>query len=830
MQSMSQDLRTALRNLLRSPGRSLISVLVLGLAIGANSSMFSLVDTMLLSPLPIPEPEEITLVLQNDAEERNYGSISYPDYVDLRDSLRTFDGLAAHNLSMVAVGEGAQAQRGFVDIVSSNYFDTFEAPLARGRAFTAEEERRAGEWVAILSYQGWRRRGGTDDIVGSRIMINGTPTTIVGVAPRGFSGTSALLSPEIYMPLGLAAALGDSLGAAQSTTELDDRRNQQLLLVGRRSADASPALVSQDLERVSALLAEAHPGTNESLRFEAHAPSRISISTSPQQDDEIGIISTLLLSMSFIVLLVAGINLAALQDASNLARRREISTRLALGAEAARVVRWLLFETLLLALGGAVLGLAVATTVPRLLQESLARMAPFDVHLGSSVDWRIVVATLAFAVLASLLVGLLPALRAARADLVSDLKQTGEAPPSRRRRFGLARGDLPVAAQIAFSTVLLVCAGLFVLSTVRGSKVDPGFDTERQIIAEVDPGLAGYDPVQTAAAQERLRLAVAGLPDVRQVAFAGTTPFGMSSSGVGVASAEAAVGSDGQVETRAATFYAVSDEYFSTLEIPVVAGREFRASEPNPVAILDELMAERLFGRENALGRRIVLPDSSRLEGSAEVVGVVATVRDRLFTSEPQAHVYLPTARTPVTNTQMHIATRRAPDATLVSDVRSTLRQADAQVPVLLVKTFTDFLDGNFEIWTLRTGAQLFGAFALLALTLATAGVYGVQAYRVARSTREIGLRMALGASAGGTLARVLKNGLRVAVIGVAFGTVLAAAVSRLLDAVTVGVDALDPLVLGTTIAALLVVAALACLAPAIRAARLDPLEALRDS
>ncbi|MEM1250102.1 MAG: ADOP family duplicated permease [Acidobacteriota bacterium] len=830
MQPTLQDLRTAARNLLRSPSRSLVSILVLGLAIGANSSMFSLVDTLLLSPLPIPEPDRISLVLQNDVEERNYGSVSYPDYVDLRDAVQTFDGLAAHILSMVAVGEGADARRGFVDIVSSNYFDTFGVPLARGRTFTAEEETQAGEWVAILSYQSWQRRGGTDDVIGTRLLINGTPTTIVGVAPRGFSGTSTLLAPEIYMPLGLSAAVGDSLGSFRNADDLFDRRNRQLLLVGRRSASASEALVNEDLARVSALLAEAHPASNENLVYEAHPPSRISISTAPQEDDELGVLSGLLLSMSLIVLLVAGINLAALQDASNLARRREIGTRLALGAKASRVVRWLLFETLLLSMGGALLGLAVATTVPRLLETSLARMAPFDIYLRNSVDWRIVAATLAFAALASLLVGLFPALRATRADLVSDLKQGGDSSGSKRRRFGLARGDLPVAAQIAFSTVLLVCAGLFVLSTVRSASVDPGFDTETQIIAEVDPGLAGYDKEQVAVAQERLRDAVSRLPEVRQVAFAATTPFGMSSSGVAAADADATPNADGALPARGAAFYAISDSYFSTLEIPVVAGREFRADEPTAVAIIDELMAERLFGQETALGRRIVLPNSERLEGSAEVVGVVATVRDRLFDASPQAHVYLPAARTPFANTQMHIATYRAPDTDLVTEVRNTLRATDAQVPVLLVKTFSDFLDGNFEIWALRTGAQLFGAFALLALALATAGVYGVQAYRVARSTREIGLRMALGASAGGTLTRVLRNGLRVAAIGVALGTALAVAVSRLLDAVTVGVDALEPMVLGTTVLGLLVVAALACLAPALRAARLNPLEALRDS
>ncbi len=831
MGTFARDLSLTLRTLRRTPGTALLAILVLGLGIGANSAMFSIVDTLLLEPLAIPEPERISLVLRHDVERRDWDSVSYPDFVDLRAGLRSFEDLTAHTLSMVAIGEGAEARRAFVDVVAANYFSTFGVSPALGRAFTIEEERPDAQIpVAILSHPSWQRLGGGEEIVGSQITVNGISATIVGIAPRGFSGTSALLAPELYLPLGMHGRVADSLDGRQGRS-LGERDNGALMLIGRLAEDIDRAAAQADLERVSRALAEQHPATSRDVVFEPHPPSRISMSTAPQTDDELAVVAMLLLSMSMVVLLVAGFNLAAVQGSRNLARRRELAVRLALGSGRGRVVRQLLTESLVLALGGAVLGIFLAWLAPRLLVASLARLAPFDIFLDGSIDLRIVAATLGFSLLAALFVGLLPALHATRPDLADDLKEGRETGGGPRRHFGLARGDLPVTCELALSTVLLVCAGLFVHSALRGANVDPGFETERQALLEIDPSLSGYDATRTREVQDRLRRRIAAVPGVRSVALAGSTPFGMVSFGAGVGDA-ARYGQStdpSSEETVAAALYTVSDGYFETLDVAILQGRGFREIEPAAVVVVDELLAQRLYGDGSALGRRIVLPGSDRLTGESEIVGVVASVRDSLFDRQRQAHVYLPASRQGLMNTQVHVATERVPDAALLAAVRGAVREVDPQLAVLQLGSFRDFLDGSFEIWTLRTAAQMFSVFAVVALLLAVAGVYGVQAYRIVQRTREIGLRVALGASTGQTVGLVLRDGARVAVLGTTVGLGLALAVAQLMRVMLVDTDPAEPVVLVLAWLALVGTAILATLVPARRAARLDPLVALRE-
>ncbi len=683
---LTDDVKTAVRSLFRSKATTAIAIVVLGLAIGANSSMFSLVNTLVLRPLAVPEPDRLTLVLRNDQENHDYRLISYPDYVDLRAGLQTFENLTAHNISMVGIGEGADVRRGFVDIVSSNYFDTFAAPLAYGRSFSIEEELPGAEIpVAIVSYRGWQRLGGTEDVLDSTLVVNGVATTIIGVARKGFSGTSALLAPELYVPLGMQARLSDSLSGGNRRS-MSLRDNLQLMLIGRLRDGVSRAAANSDLARVSAGLSEEYPASNEHIVYEAHPPSRISVSTSPQEDDELAVVGIILMAMSLIVLLIAGFNLAALQDARNLSRRRELGVRLALGSGRIQLVRRLVVEALLLSLGGAILGLGISMVAPRLLAASLAHIAPFDIFLDGSLDWRILVATLSFSVLASLFVGLLPAIRASRADLVSDLKAGNEKSGKGRSKFGFSRGDLPVLFQLALSMVLLVSAGLFLKSAIQGLNIDPGFEVNRQVIMEVDPALAGYDEVQTRSVQRRMRERLRSVPGVREVALAGTTPFGISSRGGRAIDADLPLletDAQGDRPGRGVALYTVSDGYFDVLEIPLLAGREFRDNETQQVGIIDELLAEQLFGEDNPIGRRVALVNSSFLDEAVEVVGVVATIRDSIFEQERNAHLYLPSSRFIVYNTQLHIATTAVPTSDLVGSLRGAAREVDEALPIL---------------------------------------------------------------------------------------------------------------------------------------------------
>lgn len=821
------DFKHGVRSLLRAPWSALLAVLILGVGIGANSAMFSVINTLILKPLAVPEPEEIQLVLRHETERRNYNSISYPDYVDLREGLQSFEHLAAHSLAMVGIGEGRDTRRGFVDIVTANYFDMFGVVPAHGRWFTPEEEAPGAlAPVAVLGHNAWQRLGGSPDLIGERIVINGLPVTVVGVTPKRFSGTSSLLAPELYMPLGMFERLNNSL-AGGTTRSLLERDNGQLLLLGRLRDGVSVEQAASDLARVSSALAAEYPATNEHVVFEPHAPSRVSVSTSPQEDDELAVLGVLLLAMSLIVLLVAGFNLAALQDARNLRRRRELGVRLALGAGRLRLVRQLVCEAFVLALAGSVVGLAIGVAAPRLLAGSLAAIAPFDIFLDGSIDWRIVLATVGFAFTGALVVGLLPALRAARADVVSDLKE-GKETAAGPRRFAWARGDLPVLGQLALSMVLLVCAGLFVKSAVRGANVSPGFEVERQAVMEIDPSLAGYDETRAREVQDRLRERLLRVPGVRSTAIAGSVPFGMTSYGASVLDADEPP-PEGDERGQGAVLYTVSDDYFEAMGISLLAGREFRASEPVPVAIVDAMLARDLFGTENAVGRRVSLDNSDRLEGAAEVIGVVSGIRDSLFDREPQRHIYLPSARNVIFNTQVHIAMDRAPDATVLGALRDAAREVDPSLPVLALVGFSDALDQSFEVWALRTGGRLFATFAIIALLLAVAGVYGVQAYRVTQRRRELGLRMALGASTRDTMAVVLRDGARVGLWGLGLGLVLAWGAGRLLQSILVEVGGGDPSVFGAALLALGGATLVACLLPALRASRLDPLVALRD-
>lgn len=822
------DFKHGARSLMRTPGSTLLAVLILGVGIGANSAMFSVINTLVLKPIAVPEPEEIQLVLRHETERRNYNSVSYPDYLDLRDGLQSFEHLAAHSLAMVGIGEGRDTRRGFVDIVSANYFDMFGVVPEHGRWFTAEEEAPGAlQPVAVLGYRAWQRLGGEPDLIGERIVVNGLPMTVVGVTPESFSGTSSLLAPELYMPLGMFSRLSNSL-AGTATRSLLERDNGQLLLLGRLRDGVGVEQAEADLIRVSSALEAEYPATNEAVVFEPHPPSRVSVSTSPQQDDELAVLSLLLLAMSMIVLLVAGFNLAALQDARNLRRRRELGVRLALGAGRLRLVRQLVCEAFALALAGAVVGLLIGVSAPRLLAGSLAAIAPFDIFLDGRVDWRIVTATVGFAFAGALVVGLLPALRAARSDVVSDLKQ-GRETAAGRRRFAWTRGDLPVLGQLALSMVLLVSAGLFVKSAVAGANVDPGFDVERQALMEIDPSLAGYDEARSREVQDRLRTRLLQVPGVRTTALAGSAPFGMTSYGASVLDADAPAPADGERRGQGAALYTVSDDYFATMGIPLLSGREFRATEAVPVAIVDAKLARDLFGTEDAVGRRIALDNSNRLAESAEVVGVVRGIRDSLFDREPQAHIYLPSARGTIFNTQVHVALDRAPDAAVLSALRSATREVDASLPVLSLMGFADALEQSFEVWALRTGGQLFATFAVIALLLAVAGVYGVQAYRVTQRRRELGLRMALGATARETMAVVLRDGIRIGLWGLGLGLLLAWAVGRLLQSILVEVGGSDPAVFGAAMFALSGATLVACLLPALRASRLDPLIALRE-
>ena len=466
MGTLFRDLRHGVRMLVSQPGFSATAVIVLALGIGANTAIFSLVNAFLLKPLLIQKPEELVgCYSRNVHKPDDYRAFSYPNYVDLRDGNAVFSSLMAHNMAMVGVSEGDTTRRAFADLVSSNYFATFGVPLFRGRTFTAAEERPGNiSDVVIVSYNYWKKTGSDPDLLGKTLRINSRLLTVIGIAPEGFSGTTALIAPELFLPLSLHDAMqNDFVGGGQR--QLAARNYYALILVGRLKPGLTQKSADAQLAAVAAGLAQAYPGENKDQTFIARPLSRMSVSTSPANDTPILVAAVLLLSMASVVLLIASLNVANMMLARGAARRKEIAIRLALGGARRQILRQLFTEGLVLAIAGGAAGLLVAYWSTGALVRSLARLAPLDIVYAAGPDLRVLAATMVFCLLSTLLFGLAPALNLSKPNVVSGLKD-GEhediATGKRRRLF--SRRNVLVMSQVALSLVLLTSAGLFIRS------------------------------------------------------------------------------------------------------------------------------------------------------------------------------------------------------------------------------------------------------------------------------------------------------------------------------------------------------------------------------
>ena len=832
--TLLREIRFGLRNLRKSPGTTLLAIVVLALGIGGNGAMFSIVSSLLFRSLAYPEPERLMDVVHTDTRTGDRRGVSWPNYLDLRDGSTSFENLAAYGMTMVGIGSGEETRRGFIALGSANYFDAFRVQPHRGR-FPRPEEESSGARVAVLSHALFEQRtradrrnpdGHAESVIGSSIVLNGIPYTVIGVVPPRFGGTSIVFSPDLWVPIDSMDVL-DNDQAIDVGSVLDERSYPALSLVGRLRDGVDPEQANADVARVGAALQSSFPEVNEHFAFGALPISRISGAASPETDSSMARLSLLLMAMGTVLLLVAGLNLTTLQGARGLAKRREIAVRFALGSGRLAVVRQLLIESLLLAFAAGGLGLFAAWAGPRLLLASAQRFMPFQITLSAAVDWQLIAATVGFCLLAALFVGLLPALRATRGGLVADLAEKIEGRGARPGRL-LARSELPVLCEIALSMVLLVAAGLGLKGGLAAGNIDPGFELDGQAVVEVDPSLAGYDETRGRELILRLEERLAAIPGVRSVASAGTLPFGMMSLEERTAPPDAGPTPEPDRQLRLG-FNVAGPGYFETMGIPVLRGRTFGPTEEAAVAVIDQRLAELMWPDAEALGRRLrLLSDASAEHAEVEVIGVVGEIRDSVLDREPKPRVWLSNRVRYVPNSHLHLRFESPPDADTLARVRSAVREVDARLPVLELRSMRDHLDASAEIWMLRAGGNLFAVFAAIALLLTLAGVYGVRAYSVARRSREIGIRMALGSSVGDTLRMILREGMLLALFGSLLGLLLAAGMARLLTSFLYEVSATDPVVFGLSFALLFLVALVACLGPARRAARVDPLVALR--
>ena len=837
MRTLIQDIRYGVRMLFKQPAFSVAAVLVLSLGIGGSAAMFSLVNAFLIKPLLVRDAGQIVGCFSRDTQKPDsYRAFSYPNYADLRDNNTVFSSLMAHNLAMVGITEGDTTRRAFADVVSSNYFSTLGAPLFRGRDFTPAEEQPSGAApVVIVSYSYWRKSGADPDLIGKTRQINGRVYTVVGIAAKGFTGTIAMLSPELYLPLGVYEAVANDFEGRGRPLALRD--NHALIVVGRLKEGTTLQAANASLALLADRLAKAYPGENKDQTILVHSLSRNSITTNPSNSNEIALPAILLTSMAAIVLLIASLNVANMMLARSAARRREIAIRQSLGAGRVNILQQLLVEGWILAFIGGAVGLALAAGGTTVLMNSLARLAPVDLVYTATPDVRVLLATTAFCVLSALVFSLGPARSLSKSSIVTTLKEGEASGKAGIGRSTFSPRNLLVMGQIALSLTLLTAAGLFIRSARTTASVDPGFRIENTMLLEGDPSLAGYDEARGRQIYKAVLERVRATPGVQSASVAATVPFGMVSLGRTINRSDAPVtGSDSSSKQAGVScrFNLVSDDYFTTLGISLLQGRDFRRSDTENsnaarVVVVDELAAKRLWPNGNAIGQHIRMDssDGSNKEVGAEVVGVVTGVQENVFGDGLQPHVYVPFGQEYQADMTLHVKAA-SQDANVMETIRREVLAVDSRLPILALKTLRTHMEGSFDLWIVRTAARMFSIFGAVALLLAMVGLYGLRAYTVVRRTREIGIRLALGAKPSDARGMILREGVLVTSVGVAGGLALSLLAGKVLSSVLYKVSGVDPLVFFSATAVLAGVSLLACYLPALRASRVDPMVALR--
>jgi putative ABC transport system permease protein len=822
------DLRSTLRSLRRTPGFAAVAVFVLAVGMGANTAVFSIVNALVLRPRSGRIDQVVGVFSQDRTHPDRYRDFSYPAFLDLRSQSGIFESLMAHTFSVVGITEGDATTQTFATLVSSNYFETLGVHVAAGRVFTADEERPgANQRVAIASYGAWRRAHLDPAFIGSTVRVNGADYTVVGVAPRGFSGTMTLLSPEWWFPLGSFDAVVTEMFKARPTG-LTDRGHYAVHIAGILRPGLTREAAARALDGVERRIEAEYPATDRDQTLVLAAMPRMSVGSRPAaREGPFELLALLLALMAALVLVVACLNLANLLLARGAARRKEIAIRQALGASRARIVRQLVVEGLTLAIAGGAASIAIGWWTTSALGAWFASVLPLGIDLVLEPTARLAGAAAAFALLATIVFALGPAWTLSRPALVGDLK--GDRGPAGRAARRLGAGSLLVIGQLAVSLALVAAGGLFVRAAVNAGRVDAGFSIDRHLLVSLDPSLAGYDAVRSRGLFRSVLQRVRSLPGVERASVASIVPFGEFQEGRSVRLRPA----DRPV---AADFIIVGSDYFETLGMHLLRGRGFTRAEEDggmnapKTVVIDRPLARRLFADADPIGRPVQV---ERRDGAAfdpyTVVGVTTEMKHDLFDLEPRPHVFAPTGSVFRANLTLHIRTATdVPDADMLATIRREVQSVDPRLPILFARTMAIQRDRSVTEWSVRAAAAVFGAFGALALLLATIGVYGLKAYDVAQRTREIGIRMALGATASAVTGLVLREGARSAIVGLGIGLLLAAGVGKLVSGLLYRVSPFDPIVLAVAAAALALAVVGACYVPARRATRVTPLEALR--
>jgi predicted permease len=819
METLGQDLRYAFRLLVASRGLTAVAVLSLAVGIGANTTIFTFVDALLLKPPAVADPAGLREVWQHNATRgRGIGShmqLSYPDYEFYRDHNRVFSEMGGFTGETADViwnrgGEG-ETLRG--SLVSANFFSVLGVRPALGRAFLAQDDQPAtAAPVVVLSHAAWEQRLGADaGILGQTVTLNGRAFTVVGVAPAGFSGLLAGFAPDFWTPLAMRAAINPGLNVAE-------RHMHWILGVGRIRPGVTSAQVNADLGVLGQQLATEFPGADRHL-----LPAALPVELVPSPFRGVaGGISGVLMAVVGLVLLIACANVANLLLAKAASRRREIAVRSALGASRRRLIRQMLTESAVIAIVAGALGLLLSLWATPLLLS--LKPASVPILLDVSTDVRVLAFTLAASMLTGLAFGIVPALQQSRFGEAADLKDGGHGAGASRSRL---RHTL-VIAQVTACVILLAGASLCIRSLSNASSIDPGFDTRHAVSASLNLEPFGYDAARGQALYAGLLDRVRAVPGVRAAAYADHLPLGQMTrmEGVEPDGYDAPAGPNGPV-APAIDVALVSPGYFEAIGTPIVAGRGFTngdtAGAP-PVIVINERMAERFWPHQDAVGRFVALSGPNRTRVRAEVVGIARTGRYSSLGENPKPYFY----RSLLQSYQpgLGLIVRTEGDAPILDAVRHELRALDPRLALTGAETLEQHM--QLPLFPARAAGLLLGLFGVLALSLAIVGLYGVMSFAVSQRIREIGVRMALGARPRDVLRLVVWQGFRLTLIGLGLGLALAAAGTRVLSNVLYGIAPTDPLSFGAVILVLTLAALLASYLPARWATRVDPIRALR--
>ena len=828
-ETLLKDIRYALRWMARSPGFSAVAILSLGLGVGVNTAMFSLVDSLLFRPLPVSSPDTLVDVFTTGGDGDEYATSSYQDFLDLKSQNTVFTDMIGYSPMMAPLSLGDRSRIALGQVVTSNHFSMLGVQPFLGRLLVPSDDDPGAPRVVVLSHRMWQREFGSDPaMAGKTLTLRGLPYTIAGVAPASFTGVVPLLTPELWLPIQYVeevqpAGINDSVPSPVGKTRLERRGFRWMFVKGRRKPGVTAEQANANVALIGRQLEAANVPTNKDRRIAAVPTSDVRLLV-PQAGGILSIGAAGLMTVVGLVLLIACANVAGMLLARASARRREISVRLAIGASRGRLIQQLLVEGALLGTLGAAAAVALAWALVQGLQ-GIKLPLPVDVAFDLRIDARVLTFSILVAAMTGVLAGLLPAMKASAPSLVGDLR--GEAPAARlgRRRFALR--DVLVVSQVALTAVLLVVAGLLLRSLGASQRADVGFEQRGVAAISIDTDMVRYNPERSEVFWREALTRVRALPGVQSAGFASPSlpfAFNFSTSEMRVDSRTYSEGQRGDIIEN----NMISPTYLETLGVPIIEGRGFAETDiagSPAVAVINQTMARTFWPNESAVGHTVQVLNGTQSR-TYRIVGVNRDHKQHGVLEKPYPFAYFADSQRP-NPTYKYIVARTSGGAdALLASMRRELLSMESSLVFMGNSTMEQNM--GTSLMPARVGAMLATAFGGLGTLLAAIGLYGVIAFSVARRTREIGVRMALGARPQAVLSMVMRQGFAIVAIGLGVGAVLAGGAATALRGLLYGITPFDPIAWGLAIAAMIAAAAFANFLPARRAMRVDPMAALR--